>query len=247
MLAAAKKLTKGDVYGYYPLEFTRNVAENATTMAAFGCNWLDKTGTKSQANSPECLQAIKWVYSTLDSSPMFDATVGHDKLFSSGNAAMVLQGPWTLQSYIASLKALNMEVGTAKVPKGPKGRQSAGAAYGAHGITTVSKHPAEAAKFIEFLTNEASVKDFAALNLSQPARKSALATWEQQFPLEAPAAAAVAYSNPPMNTPANLRKSEMSTLIYTTFQAVWLKQKTPEQALSELHVSLQKLLDQPKP
>ncbi len=174
LAAAAKKLTTGDQYGYYPLEFTRNISENASTMRSFGCQWLDDTGTKSQANSPECLQALTWVYDNLDSMPLFDATVGHDKLFTSGNVAMVIQGPWVLQGYIESLKALGMEVGTAKIPAGPKGRWSAGAAYGAHGITTMSEHPAEAAKFIEFLTSEESVKDFAALNLSQPARKSAL-------------------------------------------------------------------------
>ncbi len=65
--------------------------------------------------------------------------------------------------------------------------------------------------------------------------------------MEAPAAAAVDYSTPPMNTPANLRKSEMSSLVFNTMQAVWLKEKTPEQALGELHTELQKLLDEPKP
>jgi multiple sugar transport system substrate-binding protein len=247
LAAAAKKLTTGDQFGYYPLEFTRNISENASTMRSFGCEWLDKSMTKSQANSPECLQAIKWDYANLDSMPLFDATVGHDKLFTSGNVAMVINGPWVLQGYIESLKALGMEVGTAKIPKGPKGRISAGAAYGAHGVTVMSKHPAEAAKFVEFVTNEQSVKDFAALNLSQPARKSSLAGWVDKFPGEAPAAAAVEYSTPPMNTPANLRKSEMSTLIFETMQGVWLKQKTPEAALAELHTALQKLLDEPKP
>jgi|GEM_PF-4559294 len=254
MAAAAAQLTKDtdgdgliDQYGWYPLEFTRNIAENATTMRSFGCSWMDESGTTSQADSPECLEAIQFVYDNLDSAPMFDATIGHDELFTAGQVAMLTQGPWVLEGYRSSLEALGMEVGTAKIPIGPAGRLSAGAAYGAHGITVMSEHPEEAALWVEWLTNEDNVKDFATLNLSQPARLSSLETWVDNFPMEAPAAAAVEYGAPPLNNPANLRKAEMSSLVFQTMQAVWLKEATPEEALSDLHVALQDLLDQPAP
>jgi ABC-type glycerol-3-phosphate transport system substrate-binding protein len=216
-------------------------------MRSFGCTWREETMSKSQADQPECLQAVQFVADHLDVAPPYDPTRARDDYFTSGQVAMLIQGPWVLEGYRASLEAMDMEVGTTKIPIGPAGRLSAGAAYGAHGITTMCEHPDEAYKFVEWITNEENIKDFAALNLSQPARLSALETWVENFPLEAPAAAAVEYSAPPMNTPANLRKAEMSSLISSTLEGVWINEKSPEEALAELHETLQELLDQPPP
>jgi multiple sugar transport system substrate-binding protein len=254
VVTAAAELTKDtdgdgeiDQFGWVPLNFSRNVAENASFMRSFGCTWLDETMTQSQADDPACLQAVQFVVDHLDVAPPYDSTRARDDYFTSGQVAMLIQGPWVLEGYRASLESIDMEVGTTKIPTGPAGRLSAGAAYGAHGITSMCEHPDEAYKFVEWITNEENIKDFAALNLSQPARLSALETWVENFPLEAPAAAAVDYSAPPMNTPANLRKAEMSSLISSTLEGVWIGDKTPEEALAELHEMLQELLDQPAP
>ncbi len=253
-MAAAENLTKDtdgdgvdDQFGWVPEAFSGNVADNASFMRSFGCEWDDETGTQAQADSPECLNAVKFIADHVQFAPPYDPTLQRDSYFTSGQAAMTTQGPWVLEGFRASLESLGAEVGTAKIPIGPAGRLSSGAAFGAHGITTLSEHPDEAWEWIKWITNEENVKDFAALNLSQPARYSAFETWVDEFPLETPAVAAVEYGAPPMNTPANLRGSEMRELIKSTLDGVWIGEKTPEEALSELQPQLQELLDQPKP
>jgi multiple sugar transport system substrate-binding protein len=56
---AAKRVTEGDVYGYFPATSQKAVL---TTTRAFGGELLDPEGKKSLLNSPQAMAAITWMY-----------------------------------------------------------------------------------------------------------------------------------------------------------------------------------------
>ncbi len=132
--------------GYYTILFT-----TSQDNRLFGPNGTDTTNTN--INSPASIagmgQFVK-LRQVLDIPAADLATSTVDALFSSGNAAMHVSGPWNVKAFADA----GVDFGIATLPA-LEGNTDPAASFA--GIRTMyvsaySKHPSEAADFAQFLT-----------------------------------------------------------------------------------------------
>ncbi|MEY4462318.1 MAG: hypothetical protein RLY98_858 [Bacteroidota bacterium] len=90
--------------------------------------------------------------------------------FEEGKAATKLGGPWNISGFA---KYPNLKWGITYFPKAPGGKSTAPSGSWAIGVSTDSKHPAEAAKFLQFMTNKTSSAGIATATNMPASRKSA--------------------------------------------------------------------------
>jgi multiple sugar transport system substrate-binding protein len=81
---------------------------------------------------------------------------GPDKQIQSGTAAMALSGSWMISTFtkLTDTSGKKLDIGLAPTPIGPSGKRSSMFNGLADSITTLSKQPENAAKWVKFLSGE---------------------------------------------------------------------------------------------
>jgi multiple sugar transport system substrate-binding protein len=127
LAADAKKLTKytagadtKNVYGIAIPE-TQAISHWAVLLWSEGGDILNSDNTRSELGSAATIKAANYWNDLIQKdhiTPVGLNGVQGDSLFSSGRAAMVMNGPWASSGY----KAAKIDFGVVPVPKGPAGQ-----------------------------------------------------------------------------------------------------------------------------
>jgi multiple sugar transport system substrate-binding protein len=82
--------------------------------------------------------------------------IGTDKQIQSGTAAMGLSGSWMISTFskLTDASGKKLDIGIAPTPIGPTGKRASMFNGLADSITTLSKQPENAAKWVKFLSGE---------------------------------------------------------------------------------------------
>lgn len=154
------------------------------------------------------------------------------KVFQNGDAAFALN--WTYMYNMANDPKESKVAGKVGVVAAPgvSGKSEASAVNGSMGlgITSASKHPDEAWKFIEFMTSQATQNQYAKLSLPIWASSyDDLAVTKGQEELISAAKIGLAAMYPRPTTP---KYQELSTALQQAIQESLLGQSSPEDALN---------------
>lgn len=164
---ACKKLTSGNRFGMavdtWILIWPVFVWQNGGTLF----NVEETMTTLDQPESYNGLQYLAdlFVKHKVAPTPAMAPELGFaDGIFMSGNAAMTLTGAWMIPSYRARIKDFGWDV--APLPKGKIRATSAPNLY--YGISTQTKHPEEAWRFLKFLVGPEGQKIIAENSMALP-------------------------------------------------------------------------------
>jgi multiple sugar transport system substrate-binding protein len=175
-LADAKKLTGGKQYGFAAFPYPDWIIP--WSMSNEGFNPVTASGT-TQFTSPKFEQAMQWYVNLVQkekvSSPVpstNDPTWPINQ-YLSGNAAMIVDGPWDLINTKAQAK---FGVGIAPMPAGAGGSQTVSAGSG-FGISANCKTPDQAMQAISVITSPAALKYLGEQGRAFPARTAEQKYW----------------------------------------------------------------------
>jgi multiple sugar transport system substrate-binding protein len=163
--AAAKALTDADHVGYAP-----QVGDFETMAPAQGVELVGDDG-KLDLTNPKLVDVVTKLTDMASKDKSAAPPVGAAGLtasgrFASGNAAMYIDGPWSLINTQGQVK---FKVGVATQPRGA-GDLRAPTAGSGFGISTSSKHKDEAYKALEVLTGPEALTILAAASRALPGR-----------------------------------------------------------------------------
>jgi multiple sugar transport system substrate-binding protein len=213
------------------------ICDYTTLLAANGGKFLDDSG-KPAFQSGGGLDALSYMVKSIDeglTNPNSKEYLEEDvrRVFSSGQAAFALN--WTYMYNLANdpkESKVAGQVGVVPAP-GVAGKSQASAVNGSMGlgITTTSKNPDAAWKYIVFMTSRPVQEKFAKLSLpiwSASYDDPAVAKDQEQLVAAAKTSLALMFPRP--TTP---KYQELSTALQQAIQSALLKSVTPEAALSD--------------
>lgn len=171
--AAAEKLTSGDNFGYaqQPFDF---IAQPVALGAEYfnDANQFDLTNPGYAAAVGKLVDLV----AVAKASPVFASGAGAATAsgrFASGNAAMYIDGPWSL---ISTQGAVDFKMGVAPLPRGegPSRFITAGSGWG---ISAASQHKEEAYKALKVLTGPKAAEILASAGRALPGRLAEQSFW----------------------------------------------------------------------
>jgi len=150
-MTAAKALTKGSFYGYNAGSVIDGVVP--WVLSQHGVAAVDDSGDLDMDNDA-WKQTLQWYADLITKEkvaapvPSANSSAAATNQFLSGNAAMTIDGPWSLINARATAK---FEVGIAPMPAGASGSKTVTAGSG-FGVSTSCKDPERAKKAVAVLT-----------------------------------------------------------------------------------------------
>ncbi len=173
----AKKLSSGDVIGW-----TNSGSDRVyyNFIYSNGGNIYNEDGTKSAINTPESIEVIQQLMDLVAAGGAYTgmqlAEVSDTTAFTSGIAAMTINGSWMISQYS---EALGDNLGIVELPSGKAGKFSANHGIG-YSTTTSNTHMAETVDFLRYLaTYDAQVKQ---IEVVIPADLVCASAWESVYP-----------------------------------------------------------------
>ncbi|MFC3166220.1 extracellular solute-binding protein [Ciceribacter thiooxidans] len=210
------------------------ICDYTTLVSAYGGDFL-KDG-KPVFQTDGGLDALKYMVDSYKSgltNPNSKEFLEEDvrKVFENGDAAFALN--WTYMYNMANDPKDSKVAGKVGVVPAPgvEGKSEVSAVNGSMGlgITTASKHPEEAWKYITFMTSQATQNAYAKLSLpiwSSSYEDSTVTAGQEELVAAAEKGLAAMYARP--TTP---KYQELSTALQQAIQEALLGQSTPEDAL----------------
>ncbi|MDB5586347.1 MAG: sugar transporter [Devosia sp.] len=171
--AAADKLTSGDKFGYATQAF-----DYIAGPVAMGAEYFNDSNQFDLTNAGYTAAVGKYVDLTAvdKASPVFASgasAVQASGRFASGNAAMYIDGPWSM---ISAAKGASFEMGIAPLPRGdgPSRFITAGSGFG---IAAAGQHKEEAYKALQVLTGPKAAEILASAGRALPGRLAEQHFW----------------------------------------------------------------------
>lgn len=163
----AKKLTKGDVYGFY-FYYNPDPYAIESFLWSNGGEWLDESG-KPVINSQNNKEVLQYLHDMIYKEKVaFASNMADDfgKAFSTGNYGFAEMGKW----FIDSINTAGIDLGIAPMPgfKDGNGMSVVHAAF--LSIMKDCKNPDAAWEFVKFYTSKESIKTLSKIEM--PVRKS---------------------------------------------------------------------------
>ena len=249
----AKKLTKSDAnppfFGYLP--GTANVWKTMVTlMRAFGSKMLSEDGTKCQMNSELGVQATTYLYdlfNTHNVAPKPDQMVGAaNDMWIAGTLGMLQGG--TSVSVTGGTIGDKFKWMVAPNAVGPGGVGGSDYEVDAYTVTTTTKHPNEAFKWVQYLCSKDSGVQLGLIGGTVGGRPDVYGAPELlAFPFR------VVFKeimDSAMNSriTANWRQSEAEAALAQLTQPLWSGDEKPTQEFIDgITQQIQDILDKPKP
>lgn len=173
----ARKLTGDGVIGWTSSSSDR-VWYNF--IYANGGNIYSEDGTKAAINTPESAEVIQMLMDLTNDGCAYNgaqlAEVSDTAAFTSGIAAMTINGSWMISQYAG---ALGDNLGIVELPSGKAGKFSANHGIG-YSTTTSNEHMKETVDFLRYLaTYDAQVKQ---IEVVIPANLTCASAWESVYP-----------------------------------------------------------------
>jgi multiple sugar transport system substrate-binding protein len=251
LVDAAKKVSSGDTYGYFPDVSQKTVLAQTR---AWGGELLDPEGKKSLLNSPQAMGAITWMYEAFNKhniapKPSYLASQqgGIATVFANGKLG---SGKWGTSFQLTAQQQVkdSFKWFATMHPKGPGGVYGSDYEIDGDSVTTVSKAPDAAWQWVKWLTNQESGIRLGEIGgtvggrpdvyksprlLKDPVRQVFLEAMESAQP-----------GRPVFNT----RMAEYEKVIIDGLAPVWEGKETPTKAyIDELTRQVQVVLDKPLP
>jgi multiple sugar transport system substrate-binding protein len=199
LISVAKKLKTA---GITPLATADTRDRVGAFMVEAGGWFVNKDGTQATADSPQNLQALKYLQGLLSQGlaayPKQLSAGWAGEAFGKGKAAMAMEGNWIRGAMQSDYPNIHYVV--KPLPEGPAGKGSLSFTQ-CWGISAKSKYKAQAVKFVEAMTTRDQQLSFAKDFGVMPSRQSAKAAYVQQFPNDAAFIDAADYARGPVNAP----------------------------------------------
>jgi len=178
---AAKKLTHGNQYGFAAFPYPDFCFPFALSN---GATYLNGQGEIDVVNAAfvKAFESYAELVNKHRVAPQLPATQDANtawSLWTAGNAAMVVSGPWDVVNAKSSVK---FDFALATIPKGSKGSITIVGGSG-FGISSSLKDPSLAFKAITALTSEEAEERLASAGRAFPARQAQQASWYKNAPV----------------------------------------------------------------
>ena len=120
-------------------------------------------GTSFNLNQPAFQDTLNWYFGLADKGylPTYaeiggSNAIGTDKQIQSGIAAMGISGSWMISTFskLTDAAGKKLDIGIAPTPIGPTGKRASMFNGLADSVTTLSKQPENAAKWVKFMSGE---------------------------------------------------------------------------------------------
>ena len=236
-----------DIYGY---RHNTDYLALINVVGAYGGRIISEDGTKLEIDSPESMEALKWVYDmfvTTKASPAPDPSINTSELFASGKLAMLYAhyggqfnpGEKAIQGKFKWNLTLQ--------PSGPAGKRGTSLTINAQTISSISKHKEEAWQFVKWLLEPENHIPIVLSGGSRPAlRYSVLEHPRLMNEMKSHKVWVKAIKEAePWSMPANFRWPEFQETLIQVFAGAWAGKETLEQALPDAKSKLQAVLDKP--
>jgi ABC-type glycerol-3-phosphate transport system substrate-binding protein len=154
LVDAAKRVTAGDVYGYFPATSQKSVL---AFTRSYGGELLTPDGKKSLLNSPEAVGAITWMYEAFNKHRIAPApplpTGGANTMFTNGKLA---SGRWgtSFQNTAQNQVKDAFDWFAALHPKGPGGKFGSDYEIDAYSVIASSKEQDAAWEWVKWITRQ---------------------------------------------------------------------------------------------
>ncbi len=134
-----------------------------TGSAGWSATDKNPWGTHFNLDQPAFQDTIKWFFGLAQKGfmPTYEesggtSAIGSDKQLQSGTAVIAMNGSWQISTFskLTDAAGKKLEVGIAPTPIGPSGKRASMFNGLADSITTLSKQPENAAKWVKFLSGE---------------------------------------------------------------------------------------------
>lgn len=153
LIADGKKLTKRDK-GVFGLGLSNSLWWSLPFFYTYGADLLSEDGKHCLLNSPEGIAAFQLKVDMcqkygIEGGAWRAGGIVHDLGFQNGRYAMILNGPWAVES----LKQTGIDFGVAPIPAGPAGSHTN---VGGNDLVVFrsTKHPDLAAQFLMYVASE---------------------------------------------------------------------------------------------
>ncbi|NAZ82622.1 extracellular solute-binding protein [Kineococcus sp. R8] len=183
-LTAAKALTKGAFYGFNPASAIDAVLP--FVLSQHGVAAVNDAG-ELDIDNDAWKQTLQWYADLITKEkvappvPAANTAAANTNQFLSGNAAMTIDGPWSL---INARSTAKFEVGIAPMPAGASGSRTVTAGSG-FGVSTACKDPERAKKAIAVLTGVEAEEYLGTQGRAFPSRTAQQSAWYEGNKLDA--------------------------------------------------------------
>lgn len=216
---------------------------------AFGGGMIDNDGKTILVNNPGSVAGLTFLLKLQNQDKVMPSKVdfnnGYNNMttdFKDGTTAMIFQGPWEASNILTgSAFALHKSnFGIASIPTGPDGATGSPTGGQTYVIYAGTQHPAEAYKFISFMSSTASQIAIAKENHTLPTRQSAY----QDSTVSADPVISGYFSvkDVARNSPIIPQGGQLFTDFDPNIQAALAGIKAPQDALNAVAAAWQKLL-----
>ncbi|HVX08004.1 ABC transporter substrate-binding protein [Humibacter sp.] len=211
-IAAAKATTRNGVYGFAIPQASNPIS---TLMAADGHPWADKNGAKlDDPNFRNALQFLVDLSNKYKVAKPLEAAAGGSfpdiDAFSTGQAAMEMQGLWDLQHEQQTLGKDN--VGIAVIPS-QNGKSKGFIGGSGFGITKTCGDKQKAFEAIEAMTSKSGLEYVTKSQASVPARLDALDAWSKNVGSPAFASVIKQMTGDATPSPVPANQAQLDTLL----------------------------------
>jgi ABC-type sugar transport system, periplasmic component len=193
--------------------------------------WLYSTGQDIQSlDTPEAAKSLEFLSGLIEDGAMSKEIINWNQsdvkeAFASQKTAMMVNGPWQ----VPSLLEADFEWGVALIPRDEINASVLGGEN--FGICAGTKYKEEAFEFLAYMMDAQKSADFCEKTGKFPPRTDALKLkqiWTED-PIYSVFAENLEYAVP---RGPHAEWPKISEAVYTAFQAVYIGEKTPEEALS---------------
>jgi multiple sugar transport system substrate-binding protein len=138
-------------------------------------------GSRFNLDAPEFQDTLTWYFGLVGKGfmPSFQEigganAIGTDKQIQSGIAAMGLSGSWMISTFtnLTDAQGQKLDIGIAPTPIGPSGKRASMFNGLADSVTTLSKQPENAARWVKFMSGEECQNIIGESGIVFPARPS---------------------------------------------------------------------------
>ncbi|MEV6304213.1 sugar ABC transporter substrate-binding protein [Actinoplanes sp. NPDC051861] len=139
-------------------------------------------GTRFNLDQPAFQSTLSWYFGLAEKGfmPTYaeiggSNAIGTDKQIQSGIAAMGISGSWMISTFskLTDANGTKLDIGIAPTPIGPSGRRASMFNGLADSVTTLSRQPEDAAKWVKFMSGAACQDMIADSGVVFPARPAA--------------------------------------------------------------------------
>ncbi|WP_433729570.1 ABC transporter substrate-binding protein [Actinoplanes sp. CA-051413] len=224
-----------------------------TASAGWQVTDTNPWGTRFNLDQPAFQDTLRWYFGLADKGfmPTYAEIGGSnpintDKQLQSGIAALGISGSWMISTFtkLTDAAGKKLEIGVAPTPIGPTGKRASMFNGLADSVTTLSKQPENAAKWVKFMSGEQCQNLIGESGVVFPARPEAtelaVAYNKNERKLDVTAFTDQVKDKTTFLFPVTTNAADITALLQPRLDAVYLGSK-PVSSLTELNDQLNDL------